>query len=111
MYDQHFIDPGSSGAMLGASDQYGASQPKIGFGPAREIPTTLSTSVAALRTWVLGAQAGQLEAYVSELGRLREYVTLLTGKGFVTPHVMSNPTGAAVYVVQRTRAIIRPGQL
>lgn len=105
MYDQHFIDPGSAGVMAGG---FG---PEVGFGPPRQPPETTSTSVAMLRSWVLSARSGQLEGYASELGRVREYVTLLSEKGFVTPHLMSSPTGPALYVVQRTRTPILPGQL
>jgi hypothetical protein len=105
MDNQHYIYPGAAGAMDGARVA------RIGFGPRRELPTGNFNSVTALRTWVLGARAGQIESYASELGRVREYVTALTDKGFVTPHLMSNPTGPAIYVVQRTRTQILAGQL
>ena len=70
-----------------------------------------------LKTWAQTAKPGEMIAYsrgpIMAQGcstMLREYVGVLCEKGFVTAHMMRD-AGEAVYVVQRTRTPILPGQL
>lgn len=100
-----YFDPGSAG---------GPNMPGwngVGFGPPRALPRQHFDTVAALRAWAQGARAGELVSYASERTVVREYVTALAERGFITPHLMRDPAGPALYVVQRTRTPILAGQV
>lgn len=88
-----------------------APQPRVGFGPARDIPDGLLDTVTALRVWVRNSESGGLMPYSRESRMVCEYAAALVEKGFVTTHLMRHPGGPVIYVVQRTRVPIRDGQL
>jgi len=92
--------------------QAGSGQEKAGNG--QTAPETI-TDCASLREWVRQAQPNDRISYGRGAvfaracsPKLREYVSRLNRRGYLTPHIMRDENGIAVYIVRRTHCAVRP---